>query len=171
MVIFKFSGHLRRFYSEVSLNVRTASQGLRLLLAQNHEFKKAFLNSSLKTIIKGQPQSEGDLSFSMNSELNSGDEVVFVPAVSGSYVAAAAIIIAVASVAYSIYSARSMKSKTSAESQNDNTVTNTSFGSAENRVGQGQPVPILLGRMVVGSNVISLGIDTTNDLNWSESVG
>ena len=170
MVIFKFSGHLRRFYSEVSLNVSTASQGLRLLLAQNHAFKKAFLSSNLKIIIKGKPQAEEDLRFSMNGELKDGDEVVFVPVVSGSWVGAA-IVIAVASVAYSVYSARSMKSKTSAESQNDNTINNTSFGSAENRVGQGQPVPILLGRMVVGSNVISLGIDTTNDMNWSESVG
>lgn len=171
MVIFKFSGHLRGFYSEVSLNVSTASQGLRLLLAQNHAFKKAFLSSNLKIIIKGKPQAEEDLRFSMNGELKDGDKVIFVPSVSGSYVQAAAIIIAVAAVAYSVYSARSMKSKTSAESQNDNTINNTSFGSAENRVGQGQPVPILLGRMVVGSNVISLGIDTTNDMNWSESVG
>ncbi|EDB4200986.1 tail assembly protein, partial [Salmonella enterica subsp. enterica serovar Senftenberg] len=41
---------------------------------------------------------------------------------------------------------------------------------AENRVGQGRPVPILLGEMEVGSNVISLGIDTSNNADWTESI-
>ncbi|EBK1504539.1 tail assembly protein, partial [Salmonella enterica subsp. enterica serovar Give] len=45
-----------------------------------------------------------------------------------------------------------------------------SFTSAENRVGQGRPVPILIGEMEVGSNVISLGIDTSNNQDWTESI-
>lgn len=51
-----------------------------------------------------------------------------------------------------------------------NSITNNSFTSAENRVGQGRPVPLLLGEMVVGSNVISLGIDTTNNRDWNISI-
>ncbi|EHL37063.1 Tail assembly protein I, partial [Salmonella enterica subsp. enterica serovar Montevideo str. ATCC BAA710] len=60
--------------------------------------------------------------------------------------------------------------KTSAEAAETNTLTNNSFTSAENRVGQGRPVPILLGEMAVGSNVISLGIDTSNNADWTESI-
>ncbi|EAQ6239565.1 tail assembly protein, partial [Salmonella enterica] len=33
-----------------------------------------------------------------------------------------------------------------------------------------RPVPILLGEMEVGSNVISLGIDTSNNSDWEESI-
>jgi predicted phage tail protein len=51
----------------------------------------------------------------------------------------------------------------SSESAQDNSITNNTYTSIENRVGQGRPVPILLGEMKVGSNVGSLGIDTTNN--------
>jgi hypothetical protein len=48
VLIFKFAGNLRRFYRQISLNVDTPAQGLRLLLAQDFEFKKAFLNTKLR---------------------------------------------------------------------------------------------------------------------------
>ena len=58
---------------------------------------------------------------------------------------------------------RNMKIETSAESAQDNTITNNTYTSIENKVGQGRPVPILLGEMKIGSNVGSLGIDTSNN--------
>jgi len=95
--------------------------------------------------------------------------------VEGAITAAAAawiaVAVSVASIAYSVYMSRNMKTKTSAEAAENNTITNNSFTSAENRVGQGRPVPILLGEMVCGSNVISLGIDTVNTNNWDEIIG
>lgn len=81
-----------------------------------------------------------------------------------------AVAVSVASIAYSVYMSRNMKTKTSAEAAETNTLTNNSFTSAENRVGQGRPVPILIGEMEVGSNVISLGIDTSNNQDWTESI-
>lgn len=110
----------------------------------------------------------------MDRNLKDGSTVLFVPviegAISGTFALVATLVIAAASVAYSIYMARNMKTKTSAEAAETNTLTNNSFTSAENRVGQGRPVPILLGEMEVGSNVISLGIDTSNNQNWTESI-
>ena len=95
--------------------------------------------------------------------------------VEGAITAAAAawvaVAVSVASIAYSVYMSRNMKTKTSAEAAETNTLTNNSFTSAENRVGQGRAVPILLGEMAVGSNVISLGIDTSNNSDWTESIG
>ena len=67
------------------------------------------------------------------------------------------------SVAFSIFMSRNMKIKTSAESAQDNTITNNTYTSIENKVGRGRPVPILLGEMKIGSNVGSLGIDTSNN--------
>ena len=54
MLIFKFAGNLRRFYRQISLNVDTPAQGLRLLLAQDFEFKKAFLNTKLRVRVAGE---------------------------------------------------------------------------------------------------------------------
>lgn len=52
----------------------------------------------------------------------------------------------------------------------NNTITNNSFTSTESRVGQGHPAPLLLGQMVVAPNVVSLGIDTSNNQNWNISI-
>ncbi|EBG8169493.1 tail assembly protein [Salmonella enterica subsp. enterica serovar Agona] len=175
MLIFKFAGHLRRYFSKVELNVDTPAQGLRLLLAQDHEFKKAFLNSRVRLRIAGDDIESSSMHWHMDRHLQSGTTVIFVPVVEGAGIEIGvagwiAISLAAASVAYSVYSARNMKTKTSAEAAETNSITNNSFTSAENRVGQGNPVPILLGEMQVGSNVISLGIDTSNNMDWTESI-
>lgn len=175
MLIFKFAGNLRRFYRQISLNVDTPAQGLRLLLAQNHEFKKAFLNTRLRIRIAGEDVEASAMQWHLDRHLKDGSVVLFVPVVEGAITAAAAawiaVAVSVASIAYSVYMSRNMKTKTSAEAAETNTLTNNSFTSAENRVGQGRPVPILLGEMEVGSNVISLGIDTVNTDNWDEIIG
>lgn len=175
MLIFKFAGSLRRFYRQIPLNVDTPAQGLRLLLAQNHEFKKAFLNTKLRLRIAGEDVEASAMQWHLDRHLKDGSVVLFVPVVEGALTAAAAawiaVAVSVASIAYSVYMSRNMKTKTSAEAAETNTLTNNSFTSAENRVGQGRPVPILLGEMEVGSNVISLGIDTVNTDNWDEIIG
>ncbi|EAB6965437.1 tail assembly protein [Salmonella enterica subsp. enterica] len=173
MLIFKFAGSLRRFYRQIPLNVDTPAQGLRLLLAQNHEFKKAFLNTRLRIRIAGEDVEASAMQWHLDRHLKDGSVVLFVPVVEGAITAAAAwiaVAVSVASIAYSVYMSRNMKTKTSAEAAETNTLTNNSFTSAENRVGQGRPVPILLGEMEVGSNVISLGIDTSNNQDWTESI-
>ncbi|EAA1752221.1 tail assembly protein [Salmonella enterica] len=175
MLIFKFAGSLRRFYRQIPLNVDTPAQGLRLLLAQNHEFKKAFLNTRLRIRIAGEDVEASAMQWHLDRHLKDGSVVLFVPVVEGALTAAAAawiaVAVSVASIAYSVYMSRNMKTKTSAEAAETNTLTNNSFTSAENRVGQGRPVPILIGEMEVGSNVISLGIDTVNTDNWDEIIG
>ncbi|AVZ63664.1 tail assembly protein [Salmonella enterica] len=175
MLIFKFAGSLRRFYRQIPLNVDTPAQGLRLLLAQNHEFKKAFLNTRLRIRIAGEDVEASAMQWHLDRHLKDGSVVLFVPVVEGAITAAAAawiaVAVSVASIAYSVYMSRNMKTKTSAEAAETNTLTNNSFTSAENRVGQGRPVPILIGEMEVGSNVISLGIDTVNTDNWDEIIG
>ncbi|EAW5848696.1 tail assembly protein [Salmonella enterica subsp. enterica serovar Montevideo] len=175
MLIFKFAGSLRRFYRQIPLNVDTPAQGLRLLLAQNHEFKKAFLNTRLRIRIAGEDVEASAMQWHLDRHLKDGSVVLFVPVVEGAITAAAAawiaVAVSVASIAYSVYMSRNMKTKTSAEAAETNTLTNNSFTSAENRVGQGRPVPVLLGEMEVGSNVISLGIDTANNVDWDASIG
>lgn len=174
MLIFKFAGHLRRHIRSIEMNVATPAQGLRLLLAQNNELKKDFMSSKIRMRVAGEDVLEDSINWQMDRELPDGSLVIFVPvvegAITGTAVLVATLIVAAASVAYSIYMARNMKSKNSADAAQSNSITNNSFTSAENRVGQGRPIPILLGEMVVGSNVASLGIDTSNNQDWSESI-
>lgn len=174
MLIFKFAGHLRRHFRQVEMNVETPAQGLRLLLAQSPEFKKDFLKTRIRIRMAGEDVTEESIRLHMDRKLPDGSTVLFVPvvegAITGTVALVATLVIAAASVAYSIYMARNMKTKNAAEAAENNTITNNSFTSTENRVGQGRPVPLLLGEMVVGSNVISLGIDTSNNQDWTESI-
>ncbi|MDT8852968.1 tail assembly protein [Pantoea dispersa] len=172
MLIFGFAGNLRRHFRQISLNVDTPAQGLRLLLAQCPAFKRDFYKTRLRMRIDGSDVSADNLEFHMNRHVKDGARVLFVPIVEGSISAVAAVwimvAVTVASVAYSLYMTSHMKTKSSAD-QDTNSITNNSFTSAENRIGQGRPVPLLLGEMEVGSNVISLGIDTTNNQDWNIS--
>lgn len=173
MLTFGFAGNLRRHFRQITLNVDTPAQGLRLLLAQCPEFKRDFYQTRLRMRIDGSDISADNLEFHMNRHVKDGSRVLFVPIVEGSISAVAAVWImvsvTVASVAYSLYMTSHMKTKSSAD-QDTNSITNNSFTSAENRIGQGRPVPLLLGEMEVGSNVISLGIDTTNNQDWNISI-
>ncbi|HEN3491605.1 TPA: tail assembly protein [Yersinia enterocolitica] len=174
MLIFRFSGSLRRHFRQVTLKVDTPSQGLRLLLAQCPEFKRDFYKSKIRMRVDGNDVSNDTLNFHMDRHLRDGATVLFVPVVEGAITAVAAawimVAVTVASVAYSLYMTSNMKTKTSAESAQSGSITNNSYTSAENKVGQGRPVPLLLGEMVVGSNVGSLGIDTSNNKDWNISI-
>jgi predicted phage tail protein len=155
------------------MNVDTPAQGLRLLLAQCPAFKRDFYNTRIRMRIDGSDVCGDNLEFHMNRHVKDGSRVLIVPVVEGSISAAVAVwimvAVTVASVAYSLYMTSHMKTSTSAD-QDTNSITNNSFTSAENRIGQGRPVPLLVGEMVVGSNVISLGIDTTNNQDWNISI-
>lgn len=174
MLIFRFSGNFRRHFRQITLKVDTPSQGLRLLLAQCPEFKRDFYKSKIRMRVDGNDVSNDTLNFHMDRHLSDGATVLFVPIVEGAITGVAAmwimVAVTVASVAYSLYMTSNMKTKTSAESAQSGTITNNSFTSAENKVGQGRPVPLLLGEMVVGSNVGSLGIDTSNNKDWNISI-
>lgn len=168
MLKFRFTGNLRRYYGKVCLNVDTPAQGLGLLVAQNHEFKKAFLSTPLRLRIAGKDYDEKTAPAAVNSKYPDGTTVIVAPVVEGgiagiSVVSWILIGVSVVSVAFSIFMSRNIKIKTSAESAQDNTISNNTYTSVENKVGQGRPVPILLGEMKIGSNVGSLGIDTNNN--------
>lgn len=168
MLKFRFTGNLRRYYGKVCLNVDTPAQGLNLLVAQNHEFKKAFLSTPLRLRIAGKDYNEKTAPAAVNSKYQDGTTVIVAPVVEGG-IAGIGVVgwiligVSVVSVAFSIFMSRNMKIKTSAESAQDNTISNNTYTSVENKVGQGRPVPILLGEMKIGSNVGSLGIDTSNN--------
>lgn len=168
MLKFRFTGNLRRYYGKVCLSVDTPAQGLNLLVAQNHEFKKAFLSTPLRLRIAGKDYDEKTAPAAVNSKYPDGTTVIVAPVVEGG-IAGIGVVgwiligVSVVSVAFSIFMSRNMKIKTSAESAQDNTISNNTYTSVENKVGQGRPVPILLGEMKIGSNVGSLGIDTSNN--------
>ena len=167
MLKFRFAGSLRRHYRQITMNVDTPAQGLRLLMAQDQAFKRAMLTTPLRIRVAHEDVTSDNTKFQLDRHLNDGATVLVVPTVQGGGIETglliAALVVSALSVGYSLYQARNMKNMNSAEAAQAKTIDNNSFTSAENRVGQGHAVPLLLGEMLVGSNVISLGIDTSNN--------
>ena len=110
MLIFRFAGHLRRHFRKVVLNVDTPAQGIRLLLAQRPALKKDFLSSRIRLRVAGNDVTDETLSLHLDRRLPDGSTVLFVPvidgAITGTFALVATLVIAAASVAYSIYMAR-----------------------------------------------------------------
>lgn len=171
MLKFRFAGDLQRFFGTqfLTLAVETPAQGLRLLMAQNPEFKKAMLTMPISIRLSGKKVTGEDAGYHLQRKAKENSTVSLVPVVSGAGLETATILLiasvalSVAGAAYAFISMRNMKAQNAAEANANGTIQNNSFTSAENREGQGHPVPILLGEMMIGSNVISLGIDTTNN--------
>lgn len=174
MVRFEFGGDLRRYFGSIDMNVTSISAGLRVLFGQSIEFRRAFTKSKLQVTISDTNISNESLKFDFNRTLPENTVVRFTPVVEGAFAGAAATWIVVglvaASIALSLYTLFKTPNKPSSSDAQSDKITNNSFSSAENLVGQGRLVPILLGEMVVGSNVISLGIDTSNNKDWDISI-
>lgn len=174
MVKFEFGGHLRRYFSDLNMSTDSISRGLRILFGQDIEFRKAFTQSQMHISINNQNVHPDELSFHFERTLPDNAIVKFTPVVEGAIAGGIATWVVVglvaASIALSLYTLFKTPNKPSSTDAQSDKITNNSFSSAENLVGQGRPVPILLGEMVVGSNVISLGIDTSNNQDWDISI-
>lgn len=174
MVRFEFGGHLRRYFSDLDMTTNRISDGLRILFAQNSAFRKSFTQSKMHISINNINVHPDELTFHFQRELPNNTSVKFTPVVEGAIAGAMATWVVVglvaASIALSLYTLFKTPNKPSSSDAQSDRITNNSFSSAENLVGQGRPVPILLGEMVVGSNVISLGIDTSNNKDWDISI-
>lgn len=178
MISLRFYGAVKKHYHRIDMNCDTPAQGLRLLMAQNHAFKKSMLHGKFRLRVDGVDIDTPEKLAKLDQKYPDGTVIQVCQLVHGKLAGLAsigigtwiAIGVSVAAVAFSLFMSRNMKLKTSAEAAQDGTIDNNSYTSAENRVGQGKPIPILLGEMVCGSNVISLGIDTSNAQDFEDLI-
>lgn len=182
-------GSYRRFGSKYELSVDTAAEGLKCLLSQISEFKAQIKLDTVRLRISGKDITADELNAGMHSQLFDGDKVVILPSIHGAksglgmFIAGVVIAIAAfytggaalaamgawstgfalagAALAFSGLSMMMTKTPNAGlSSATDNGKANQYFSSLDNRTGQGAPVPILYGELVVGSNVISQGLET-----------
>lgn len=182
-------GSYRRFGSKYELTVETAAEGLKCLLSQISEFKAQIKLDTVRLRISGRDVSADELNTGMHAQLHDGDKVVILPSIHGAksglgmFIAGVAIAIAAfytggaalaamgawstgfalagAALAFSGLSMMMTKTPSAGLSgSTDNGKANQYFSSLDNRVGQGGPVAIPYGEMLVGSTVISQGLET-----------
>lgn len=187
MVKLQFAGYLRRFGRRFELEVSNAGEALRCLCYQIDGLKKEINQGQFRVRIAGNDMTEDSISAGLNTPLNEGDVITIVPIVGGAksggwlgIIGGAALIGAsflipggflatmtstalfAAGVGVAAAGLATMLTKTppAPSIEGRNSESNQYFSSLSNRVGQGYPVPICYGEMVVGSNVISQGLET-----------
>ncbi|HAH9233572.1 TPA: tail assembly protein [Escherichia coli] len=168
MIELNFHGKLtNHFGKRIELNTETPRAALNVLMSQNQAFKRDLMNGKYRIKLDDKEIVDEEHLQSLDARYGNA-KVHITPVIEGGFAGVSlatwiAIGVGVASVAFSLFMSRNMKIKTSAERAQDNSIANNTYTSVENKVGQGRPVPILLGEMKIGSNVGSLGIDTTNN--------
>lgn len=159
------------------------------LLSQIPQFKQQIKKDVVRMRISGHDVTAEELNAGMHAKLFNGDKVIIMPSIHGAksglgrFIAGTAIAVtafytggaslaamgawstgfALAGAALAFSGLSSMMTKTpttSVGSTTDNGKANQYFSSLGNRVGQGGAVPVVYGEMVVGSNVISQGLET-----------
>ncbi|WP_213993876.1 tail assembly protein [Sodalis sp. dw_96] len=184
MATVRFYGDLKRFGSEFQLEVETGAEALRALLIQIPGLRQHISEGRYKVRVGEKQLTMDTLKKGMHTRLKRHTEIRITPVVAGAkngglfqtILGAALIVIGVifsetpfgapliatgiGLAAGGVAQMLTKTPKTSTSSSADNGATNNYFSSLENVVGQGDPVPLLYGRMRVGSHVISQGLIT-----------
>ncbi len=184
----RFYGDLKRFGSDFQLEVDTGAEAIRALLFQIPGLRQHLREGRYKVRVGEKKLDMDTLEKGMHARLKQNTEIRITPVVAGAKnaglfqtVLGAALVAVGVVLSFTPFAAASpflyatgasmmlggvaqMLTKTpktnSSSSGTDNGIANNYFSSLENVVGQGDPVPLLYGRMRVGSHVISQGITT-----------
>ncbi|HEK2895938.1 TPA: tail assembly protein [Proteus mirabilis] len=186
MVKLQFAGYLRRFGRKFELEVNTAGEALRCLYYQIEGLKKEINLGQFRVRIAGNDMTEQSIAGGLNTPLKSGDCITIVPVIggakSGSWLGiiaggaligasilvpgaflgtltSTALFAAGIGVAASGLAGLLTKTPPAPSYGSSSSESNKYFNSLSNRMGQGHPVPICYGEMVIGSNVISQGME------------
>lgn len=176
MATLKLYGDLKQYGSKFKIDASTAQEVLSCLYVQIKGFKSAIMNGFFRIRVAKQDLSNETVYYGLHTRLKPEDVIHIIPVVEGAgggsgifQVVVGAVITGVGiftgnaaligfGVGMMIGGIASMLTKqTTADTTNH---TNTSFSNFDNTIGQGQPVPLCYGLMLIGSSVISQGVET-----------
>lgn len=185
MATIKFYGHLKQYGDKFKMNADTAAQALNGLYLQITGLKQAIMDGHFRVRINKQNITVESLQFGLHARLPEDAVIHIVPCVLGAknggfvqIIAGAALFVVgfFAPAAWGTLGSALMAGgvgmmvggvaqmltkmpKTDGYLSGDANK-NTSFSSLDNSIAQGAPVPLCYGKMMVGSKVLSQGLET-----------
>lgn len=178
-------GDLERFGKSHYLDIKTAAEGVHALVCQLDGFKKRLVNGAFFVRVGTKEIRAEEAEKELREPINKDEEIHVVPAIMGAgnaariiagvvliiagaftygQSAAAGVALIASGAALSLSGVASML--TAVAAQNDISAAekrkNSSFSNIENGVAQGAAIPLVLGEFLVGSKVISQGIESYN---------
>lgn len=185
VITVRFYGSLKTFGERFSLDVEDTAEALRALFAQLPKLRQTIQQGFYKIRIGKQYIDNRYLEQGFFYKLKSGMTVHITPVIQGAKKAGVfqtivgAVLVVVGAIAYAyggqvlisagiglmIGGVAQMLTKTPSMNDSGNGVEkkqSTAFGNLQNRVAQGQPVPLAYGRIRCGSMIISQGVETVD---------
>lgn len=187
MVTVRFYGALKQFGTQFKLEVRDTAEVLRALTSQIKGLRQHLQQGAYKVRIGKNYIDNREVEQGLHYQLKDGDTVSFTPVVKGAksggvfqavlgvvMIAAAYFSMGTSLAAYSgimgamgasmlLGGVAQMLTKTPSMNTNVNETdkkSSTSFNGIQNMAVQGNPVPLAYGRILVGSVIISQGVET-----------
>ena len=187
MAIVRLYGDLKQFGDKFSMNIETASEGLNGLYCQIAGLRQRIIDGWFHVRINGVDITDENLAVGLHSRLPENAVIHIVPHVAGAksggifgFIAGAALVVGglivgvstgigfglvAAGVGLMLGGVAQMLTqlpKTEKKSTDSNR--NTYFSNLDNTMAQGAPVPLIFGRMKIGSKVLSQGLETVDEV-------
>ena len=187
MAKIRLYGYLKQFGDKFDMNVETASEGLNGLYCQIAGLRQRIQDGWVRIRINGVYITDENLAVGLHSRLPKNAVIHIVPHVAGAknggilgFIAGAALVVAgvIADVAPGVGFgliaagvglmmggvAQMLTRMPKTEKKSTDSNRNTYFSNLDNTMAQGAPVPLIFGRMKVGSKVLSQELETLDEV-------
>lgn len=185
MAIIKFYGNLKQYGDKYKINSDTAAEALNCLYAQIKGLKQEIMAGYFRVRINKKDITEDTVQFGLHSTLPQDAVIHVVPIVAGAksggffqVILGAALVgigfaffgglgtatglaLIAGGAGLMLGGVAQMLTKTpKTDTTSETTKKSTSFSSLSNAIAQGAPVPLVYGQMMIGSKVLSQGLET-----------
>ncbi|GAA5104555.1 tail assembly protein [Orbus sasakiae] len=189
MAIIKFYGNLKQYGDKYKISADTAAEALNCLYIQVKGLKQDIMNGYFRVRVNKKDISEKTVQFGLRSKIPQDAVIHIVPATTGAknggvfqVIAGAVLFVAGAVISYvsvgtlaqfgvsmmfagagmMLGGVAQMLTKTPKldHSLGESGKKSTSFSSLSNTIAQGAPIPLIYGQVMVGSKVLSQGLET-----------
>lgn len=186
MAKIRLYGYLKQFGDKFDMNIETAAEGLNGLYCQIAGLRQRIIDGWFHVRINGVDITDENLAVGLHSRLPENAVIHIVPHVAGAksggifgFIAGAALVVGglivgvSTGIGFGLVAAgaglmlggvaQMLTPLPKTEKRDSENSRNTYFSNIDNTMGQGFPVPLTFGTILIGSHVLSQGIETRDE--------
>lgn len=178
-------GDLKQYGDKFDMNIETAAEGLRGMCCQIKGLQQRIVDGWFRVRINGVDMTDDNLQFGLHSRLPENAVIHIVPKVAGAknggvfqFIAGAVMVVVGAltswcggwaliagGIGLMVGGVAQMLTKTPKTDKAKEGLSNknTYFSNLDNTIAQGAPVPLIYGRIKIGSKVLSQGLEVLEE--------
>ena len=185
MAKIRLYGDLKQFGDKFDMNIETAAEGLRGMFCQIKGLQQRIIDGWFRVRINGVDMTNDNLQFGLHSRLSENAVIHIIPKVAGAknggvfqFIAGAIMVVVGAltswcggwaliagGIGLMVGGVAQMLTKTPKTDKAKEGLSNknTYFSNLDNTIAQGAPVPLIYGRIKIGSKVLSQGLEVLEE--------